>query len=46
MWGCMHECIEKELERIEAMGRFECLIKVLALHSNHGTWHSTRYCSH
>lgn len=35
-WGrCMHECIEKELERTEAVGRFECLIKVLANDSKH-----------
>lgn len=30
----VHECIEKELERREAVGKFGGLIKVLALYSN------------
>lgn len=35
-WGCLRECREKELERTEAGGSFECLIKVLAVDSKHG----------
>lgn len=32
--GCMYECVEKELQRIETVRKLGCLIKMLSLDSN------------